>query len=240
MAWHKQQEYDPTEAFVQNARQQKMLELKLEEIDKLWYMELKNLAKERLDTTNELKRLEDTKRSLQYYDSKITVSDLKRYTDGVVEQFRRLNRENTKDNFNFETSAMKIKRLSVSLPTLNQVGFAAIPRRTKIHKKKSKDKNRKHSVSKSSTLKGTRLKSISDSNLHTSEKYKESRAISNSADVRTGRIKKSGVEFPPIDNSKLGSAKSDDHRYLKQKMATTLELPPVIEVNSCRNRKMSI
>ena len=240
MSWHKHQEYDPTEAFVQNARQQKLLELKLDDIDKLWYAQLKHLARERLDATNELKILEETKKDLQHYDKNMLVSDLKKYTDGVINQFRQIERENSRDNFNFETRAMQVKRLSVSLPSLNQLGIAPLPVRTSLKKKKIKTQRRRHKTSTSSKLKSTRLKSISDSNLHKSSKFEESKLAPSSADAKSDRQKALGSLFPPISHQKLSSAKSDDHRYLKHKMATSLELPPVVEVNTHRSRKLSL
>lgn len=242
MAWHKQQQYDPTAAFIQNNRQQKLLELRLEEIDKLWFSQLKGLAKERLDVTSELTKLEEMKRSLQHYDKTMLVSDLKKYTDRIVEQFKKMNRANTRDNFNFDTSAIKEKRLSVSLPRLDQVGLhgialARLPSGRPQTKRRT-EKTTKHSSStKSSRLRGTRVKSISDSNLHTMTNFKESRIISNSAHVKGRRDEKLTYKLPTIGDGKL-SSKCEDHRYLKQKMATTLELPPVIEVNT--HRKMSI
>ena len=250
MAWHGSQQYDPAAAFIKNARQQKLLDLRLDDIEKLWFAQLKHLAKDRLDVTKELTQLEEEKRQLQHYDKTMLVSDLKKYTDGVIEQFRKVNRENTRDNFNFNTSAIKEKRLSISLPGLDQVGLNLprpptikhVPHRPSTKRStRSVQRQRKLSVSTtcSNTLQRTRLKSMSDSNLHKITSFPEPRGVSSSAHVTTRR-KDDRVtsRFPPINTSKLSSAKSEDHRYLKHRMATTLELPPVIEVSN--HRKMSV
>ena len=249
MAWHGHQQYDPAAAFIKNARQQKLLDLRLDEIEKLWFAELKSLAKDRLDVTKELTQLEEEKRQLKYYDKKMLVSDLKRYTDGVIEQFRKVNRENTRDNFDFDTGAIKEKRLSISLPRFDQVGLSVPGLPTNRHaphrpstKRSTRSTHRQRKLSSSTTssiLKGTRLKSVSDSNLHKITSFPETRGISSSAHV-ANRRKDDRVtsRFPPINTGKLNPSKSEDHRYLKHRMATTLELPPVIEVNN--HRKMSI
>ena len=246
MAWHKQQQYDPTEAFIQNARQQKLLELELQEIDKLWFLELKRIAKDRLDVTSELTKLEEMKRGVDYYDKTMHPRDLKKHTAKVKEQFRHMYRENTKDNFNFETSAMKEKRLSVSLPSLNDIGLPFVGRRPSVKptKKKNKGKHRKQSTSTTSSrlIKSTRLKSISDSNLNTSSDFKEiqskTRVSPCSAHVKRSTEEQCASVLPRIGNMKVTSATADEHRYLKQRMATTLELPPVLEVIT--HRKMSV
>ena len=250
MAWHGNQQYDPAAAFIKNSRQQKLLDLRLGEIEKLWFAQLKHLAKDRLDVTKELTQLEEEKRHLQHYDKNILVSDLKRYTDGVVQQFRKVNRENTRDNFNFNTSAIKEKRLSISLPGLDQCGLSIskapvikhLPQRPNTKRSvRSVQRQRQFSVSTtySTAFQGSKLKSVSDSNLHKITSFTEPRGHSSSANVANRRKDdRLSSRFPPINTGKLSSAKSEDHRYLKQRMATALELPPVIEVNN--HRKMSV
>lgn len=246
MAWHKQKQYDPTEAFLQNERQQKVLDLQLQKIDKLWYNQLRVLSRNRLEATSELVRLEDEKSQLQYYDENINVHKLKEYTDDCILNMKQLKRELTHDNFNFEnTGAIHMKRTlhAMNLPKVE--GGCIITQSYKYCKKSKKPEQKQLKKRRKSNLMKSKIFSASDSNLDKVSKYKQECIEGDAlhADENEGTETKNGDTeknvFPNISSKLKVTKANEQHRYLKDKMATALVLPTVKEVCP-RQRKLSV
>jgi hypothetical protein len=244
MAWHKQKQYDPTEAFLQNERQQKVLDVQLQKIDKLWYNQLRVLSRNRLETTSELVRLEDEKSQLQYFDETIDVHKLKDYTDECILNMKQLNRELTHDNFNFEnTGAIHTKRIlhAMNLPKLE--GNCIISQSYRYSKKSKKPEQKKTRKRRKSNLFKSKIFSVSDSNLDKVSKYKqennESDVFHPESETKLEINDTQKTVFPNISSKLKVTKTNEQHRYLKQKMATALVLPTVKEVCP-RQRKLSI
>ncbi|XP_053396953.1 uncharacterized protein LOC128556317 [Mercenaria mercenaria] len=248
MAWHKQKQYDPTDAFIQNERHQKVLDLKLQKIDKLWYNQLRLLSRDRLQITSDLLRLEDEKGQLEYYDENMEVHKLKEYTDGCMLHMKQLKRELTHDNFNFETTgAIHMKRTiqSMNLPRLD--GGCIVTQSHKHNKKQKKPEKSHLRKRRKSNLMKSKIFSISDSNLDKVSKYKQENNESDVSKSELTRVTepKLGTEatqkttFPNISSKLKVSRTNEQHRYLKERMATALVLPTVTEVPP-RQRKLSI
>lgn len=250
MAWHKQKQYDPTEAFIQNERQQKLLDLELERIDKLWYQQMKLLSRDRLETTSELIRLEDEKSQLEYFDDSMDIHDMKDYIDNFLTHMKSLKRELTHDNFNFyDTGAMHLKRMihqngKLTLPKVDNACF--VTQSVKPKKNKKPIKNRAKRRRKSNLFK-SKILSVSDSNLEKISKCRQEKRqddieqsdIEGYSDVETQGEKQKVRQQLPVLPSKQTVKKMEPHRYLKERMATTLVLPTVTEI-ATRERKLSI
>lgn len=257
MAWHKQKQYDPTEAFIQNERHQKLLNLQLEKIDKLWLHQLRILARDRLETTSELIRLEDEKSQLAYFDEHMDVHKMKEYTDNCLTQMKSLKRELTHDNFNFENTGAIVAKRSVqpnlNLPKVEELGYI-VTQSLKNSKPKKKTKKVGLGKRRKSNLFRSKILSMSDSNLDMVSKYKKENNDSTSNklnEVDTNNKLSEKSKKPGAENSGLASAllpsipskpvtrSKEQHRYLKEKMTTALVLPTVKEAIP-RQRKLSI
>lgn len=245
MAWHKQKHYDPTEAFLQNERQQKLLDLQLAKIDKQWYHKLKHLSRDRLDTTSELLRLEDEKSQLAYFDETMEIHKMKEYTDICMKHMKELKREISHDNFNFDNHSaiyMKTGAPSVNLPKLD--GNCFVTQSANFHKKAKKPNKSRLKKRRKSNLMKSKIFSISDSNLDKVSKYKQENSENEtpcqmSQSEAVSKFETKMTSLPDL-TAKLSVKKNNDqHRYLKEKMATVLVLPTVNE-DVPRQRKLSI
>lgn len=260
MAFNKKKESDPTQAFLLNGRQQKLLLIQLEKIDKMWYKRLKHLSKDRLEATTDLVRLEDEKQQLQYYDQHMEVHKMKDYNDECIKQMRHLKRELTHDNFNFDSTAFAERKRSM----VHQNGATCLPKIninrcfvTQTEKKRGKGKGNKRGQSRrQSNLMKHRILSVSDSNIDRVSKHIDTYSLGDrsktfsmshedlisAARVNSFIAKLVEDQAEPASTSPVLptiNTKPDEHRYLKQRMATTLVLPTVTEVET-RQRKISI
>lgn len=248
MAWHKQKQYDPSEAFLQNERQQKLLGIQLEKIDKQWYNKLRILSRDRLQTTSELIRLEDEKSQLEYFDENMEIHRMKEYTDICLKHMKELKRELTHDNFNFDNRGailLKTNSQGMHLPRLNDGCF--VTQSCKVNKKaKRPAKNRLKKRRKSNLMK-SKIFSMSDSNLDKISKYKQQSSEndvthSEASDKGETKLEAKVVPkslLPELTGKVTVKRTSEQHRYLKEKMATALVLPTVNE-HVPRQRKLSI
>jgi hypothetical protein len=249
MAWHKQKQYDPTDAFIQNERHQKLLDLQLEKIDKLWYNQLRIMSRGRLETTSELIRLEDEKNQLEYFDENMDVHQMKDYIDSCLTHMKSIKRELSHDNFNFDNSgAMHLKRVinqygKLNLPKLDDSCFVTQQARPKKAKKSNKNRLKKR---RKSNLFKSKIFSMSDSNLDKISKYKQEKEteeernidqLSVTEEKAANPSQKSQLPMLPVKRNIKRNL--EPHRYLKEQMATTLVLPTVKEVVP-RQRKLSI
>lgn len=259
MAFHKQKQYDPTEAFLLNQKQQKLLLLRLKKIDKLWYKSLKHLSRDRLEATTDLMKLEDEKQQLEYYDHTMEVHKMKDYNDECIRHMRVMKRELTHDNFNFDSSAFANRKL----PIVHNHGTLNLPRidgskcfitqKNGAKKQKERKQVRKR---RQSNLMRNRIFSMSDSNLDKVSKSnhclgERSKTLSVSHEDLSNNIRvhnfiaklalsqSEETKTTVLPNISSCKAVPEEHRYLKQKMATTLALPTVTEVDS-RQRKISV
>ncbi|KAL4233507.1 hypothetical protein ACF0H5_008188 [Mactra antiquata] len=261
MAWHKQKQYDPSEAFIQNERQQKLLNIQLQKIDKLWLHQLRLFARDRLETTSELLRLEDEKGSLEYFDDSMDVHKIKEYTDNVVTQMKAIKKEMMHDNYNFDNTgaivSKKVSQMHLNLPKVDELGYI-VTQSLKPNGSKNKPKKAALKRRRKSNLFKSRILSVSDSNLDRVSKYKRENAQTDfkeneDNDTIKGHSAKSGSRkhvsetntkidgklLPSISSPKPVLRNNEQHRYLKEKMATALVLPTVNEAMP-RQRKLSV
>ncbi|KAH3734564.1 uncharacterized protein LOC127851599 [Dreissena polymorpha] len=269
MTFQKNRKYDPTVAFLLNERQQKLLALRLEELDRLWCNSLRHLSRDRLDATEDLTRLEEEIQNLSYYDKNMDGNRMKEYNDKCILAMKSLKRELSHDNFNFDSSVQiqKKKSSKFSLPKITKGFFVTqIKPRTK---KKLKERLQQR---RNSNLQQLRKFSISDSNL---DKYSKSAKLSQmswSQELRTKSMSNDDLSVKKhekhVDVKKLLSERFDTKKestnlivlpslgsrqstqlslnvtslpegYRYLKHTTNLVLPTVRE-NSSRQRKLSI
>ena len=206
MAWHKQKQYDPTEAFLANNKQQQLLEIKLKDIDKLWFARVKYYARDRLETTAELQRLIEDKRHLDYYKATLNPEELKQYTDQIGKVMKLSHKELTSDNFDFD----KYKRRS-SMVVPPSTFFPRIEK----HNTEINFKLRRESmISKSDLKKSNKIKSSSKSKSSSdvSLLLRSSRLMSMSD---TDLFKRSTWEKPNSATQQLKRSRSDLEQRLK-------------------------
>ena len=261
MAFTKQKQYDPTEAFLLNEKQQRLLVLQLEKIDKLWYNRLKHLTTNRLEATTDLVRLEDEKEQLEYYDKRMEVHKMKEYNDCCIKQMRYLKREMTHDNYNFDPAVFAERKRTI----VHQHGSICLPRIdtkcfvTQGDKPRDKAVGQKRGISRrQSNLMKSKIFSASEPHMdrvpalghvETFSLGARSKTFSASQDNLNNAVKVSNFIAKLVeDQTEVDTqspvlptinGKPDEHRYLKQRMATQLVLPTVTEADN-RQRKVSI
>lgn len=250
MAWQKPKQYDPAEAFIENDRQQKLLDLNIQSIDKLLYSQLKLLSRDRLETTSELLRLETEKSQLAYFDETMEVRKMKEFTDGCLLHMKQLKRELSHDNFHFENPGdMHLKRTlhGTSLPKLEGSCFVTQSYKSKNKKLIKKPDKNYLKRRRTSNLMKSKIFSISDSHLETVSKYKHNEPDydKGDTDVVDGALATLEIQgapktiFPNLTIKATVRKNSEQHRYFKDKLATALVLPTVTEVTP-RQRKLSV
>ena len=115
----KRKAVDAMSASVKNIREQRFLERQLDEIEKLWYQQLKNMTRDRLEAMFELTKLEYDKKNAHYFDQNIEGSVLKNFSEKTrIDLIKTKDDGKSMDKFGFKTNEWLLK--SVRLPEVEK------------------------------------------------------------------------------------------------------------------------